>query len=130
MIRYRVFRKNCVFSQFTATPPSPTYCCKRPLKFSTQCECTVVPIGWPFFVQPIADKNSKLLRILGKKNPASCENELLNNICMGSVAANSEKNTIFLEQPVAHYNIIFLCREFSTRIILTFRNIFFPTRMA
>ena len=23
-ILYRVFRKNCVFSQFTATPPSPT----------------------------------------------------------------------------------------------------------
>ena len=23
-IRYRVFRKNCVFSLFTATPPSPT----------------------------------------------------------------------------------------------------------
>ena len=23
-IRYRMFRKNCVFSQFTATPPSPT----------------------------------------------------------------------------------------------------------
>ena len=23
-ICYRVFRKNCVFSQFTATPPSPT----------------------------------------------------------------------------------------------------------
>ena len=22
---YRVFRKNCVFSQFTATPPSPTF---------------------------------------------------------------------------------------------------------
>ena len=23
-VNYRVFRKNCVFSQFTATPPSPT----------------------------------------------------------------------------------------------------------
>ena len=41
---HSVFRKNCVFSQFTATPPSPTSL-KRPSKISTQCECTVTPIG-------------------------------------------------------------------------------------
>ena len=33
---YRRIRKNCAFSQFTATPS----------KISTQCECTVTPIGW------------------------------------------------------------------------------------
>ena len=47
------------------------HCCKRPLKLSTQCECTVTPIGWQFFVQPIAaecwrGKSGKLSRILGK----------------------------------------------------------------
>ena len=61
------------FAPFTATPPSPTLLketfkalnamrvnshshCKRPSKLSTQCECTctVTPIGWYFFVQPIA----------------------------------------------------------------------------
>ena len=32
---YRVFRKNCVCSQFTATPPSPaSLCCKRFSKLS------------------------------------------------------------------------------------------------
>ena len=51
----RVFRKISVFSQFTATPPSPTSRrCKRPSKLWTQCECTVTPIGRSFFVQPIA----------------------------------------------------------------------------
>ena len=33
------------FSQFTATPPSPTSRCKRPSKLSTQCECNFVS-GW------------------------------------------------------------------------------------
>ena len=40
---YMMFMKNCVFSQFTATPPSPT---KRPSKLLTQCKCTVTPLGW------------------------------------------------------------------------------------
>ena len=34
---YRVFRKNCVFLQFPATPPSPT---------QRNAKCTVTPIGW------------------------------------------------------------------------------------
>ena len=47
--------------------------CRRPSKLSTQCECTVSPIGWYFFVQPIAadcwrGRGGKLLRILGKKH--------------------------------------------------------------
>ena len=45
--------------------------CKRPTKLSTLCECTVTPIGWYFFVQPIAaecwrGRGGKLSRILGK----------------------------------------------------------------
>ena len=43
---YRVFRKKFVFSQFTATPPSPSSLYKRPSKLTTQCECTVISIGW------------------------------------------------------------------------------------
>ena len=45
--------------------------CKRPSKISTQCECTVTPIGCYCFVQPIAaecwrGRGGKLSRILGK----------------------------------------------------------------
>ena len=32
------------------------HCCKRSSKLSTQCKCTVTPIGWYFFVQLIAAK--------------------------------------------------------------------------
>ena len=65
---YRVFRKNCVFSQFTATPPY-LHRCKIPSKLSTQSECTVT--GWYFFVQPITaecwrGRGGKLSIILGK----------------------------------------------------------------
>ena len=56
MMMQGVQEKLCFFSQFTATPPSPTYRCKRPSKFSTQCECTVTPIDWPFPERPIAAK--------------------------------------------------------------------------
>ena len=68
---YRVFRKNCVFSQFTASPP--LYRCKRPSKLSTQCECSVTPIGWSLIVQPIAaecwrGRGGKLSRVLCKKH--------------------------------------------------------------
>ena len=43
--------------------------CKRPWKLSTQCECTVTPIGWWFFVQPIVaeywrGRGGKLSRIM------------------------------------------------------------------
>ena len=48
---YRVFIKNCVFSLCIATHPSPTYLCKGFSKLSRQCECTVIPIGWPIFGQ-------------------------------------------------------------------------------
>ena len=48
-VRYRVFIKNCVFSLCIATHPSPTYLCKGVSKLSRQCECTVIPIGWPIF---------------------------------------------------------------------------------
>ena len=46
--------------------------CKRPLKLSTQCDCTVTTIGWKLFVQPIAaacwrGRGGKLSRILEKK---------------------------------------------------------------
>ena len=40
---YRVFRRNCVFFQ-NSLQPLPR--CKRPSKLSTQCDCTVTPIGW------------------------------------------------------------------------------------
>jgi len=57
LVCYRVFRKNCVFFCFFTThcnPPKPKYHCKIPLKFLTQCVCTVTPIVWQFSVQPIA----------------------------------------------------------------------------
>ena len=65
--KYRVFRKKYVFSHFTATLPRLHIALQS---FSMQCECTVAPIGWPFFVQPIADeclrgRGVKLSRILG-----------------------------------------------------------------
>ena len=57
------------FSQFTATPLSPT--CKRPSMLSMQCNCTVILMAG-IFVQPIAaecwrGRRSKLSRILEKK---------------------------------------------------------------
>ena len=64
--------KIVVFLQFNSLQPLPRlHRCKRPSKLSTQCECTVTPIGC-FFVQPIAaecwrGRGGKLLRILGKK---------------------------------------------------------------
>ena len=46
---------------------------ERLSKLSTQSECTVTPIGWQFFVQPMAaecwrGRGGKLSRILGKKH--------------------------------------------------------------
>ena len=41
----------------TATHPSPTIRCMTFSTLSTQCECSVTPIGWafgPISVQPIA----------------------------------------------------------------------------
>ena len=38
------------FSQSTATHPSPTYCCKKSLNFSTQSKCTVTPDNNAIFV--------------------------------------------------------------------------------
>jgi len=57
--------------KFTATPPSRLHRCKRPSKLSTLCKCTVIPIGWLFYVQPIAaecwrGRTGRLSRILGK----------------------------------------------------------------
>ena len=57
-IKYRVFRKNWFFSQFTATPPSLTSLYETfkalnvaisSINLSTQCECTVYDS-----IQPIA----------------------------------------------------------------------------
>ena len=36
--------------------PSLAYIAVRDLQSSQRKECTVTPIGWPFFVQPIADE--------------------------------------------------------------------------
>ena len=65
-----MFRNNCVFHN-SLQPLPRLHDCKRPSKLSTQCKCTVTPIGWQFFVQPIAAKccrgrGGKLSRILGK----------------------------------------------------------------
>ena len=49
--------------------------CKKPSKLSTQCECTVIPIGRLFYVQPIA---------------AECWR-----------GNSRKKNTIFIEHPVS-----------------------------
>ena len=45
MDRYRVFRKNLFFHNSLQPLPRLNRC-KRPSKLSTQCECTVTPIGW------------------------------------------------------------------------------------
>ena len=44
--RYRVFRKNCFVFKNSLQPLPTLHGCKRPSKHSTQCECTVTPIGW------------------------------------------------------------------------------------
>ena len=67
-----VQEKLCFFHNSLQSLPR-LHRCKRPSKLSTQCECTVPPIGWKFFVQPIAaefwrGRGGKLLRILGKKH--------------------------------------------------------------
>ena len=43
-------KKIVFFSQFTATPFPRLHRCKRPSKLSTQCKCTVTPIGWLIFL--------------------------------------------------------------------------------
>ena len=68
----RVQEKLC-FLHNSLQPLPCLHRCKRSLKLSTQCECTVTPIGWNFFVQPIAvecwrGRGGKLSRILGKKH--------------------------------------------------------------
>ena len=60
------------FSQNSLQPLPRLQCCKRPSKLSTQCECTITPIGWLFFVQPIAaeclrGRGGKLSRMFEKK---------------------------------------------------------------
>ena len=67
----RMFGKNCVFLQFTATPPR-LHRCQRPSKLSTQCECTVNPPGWYFFVHHITaecwrGRGDKLSIFFGKE---------------------------------------------------------------
>ena len=62
-----------VFFHNSLQPLLHLHRCKRPSKLSTQCECTVTPIGWEFFVQPIEaecwwGRGGKLLRIPGKKH--------------------------------------------------------------
>ena len=74
------------FSLSDATFPSPTYRCKRFSKLSTQCECTVTPIGWPISVTPIAAEclyGREIMKILGK-------------------------NTIFPEHPVLEFSMMVL----------------------
>ena len=48
------FSGKIVFFHNSLQPLPRLHRCKRPSKLSTQCECTVTPIGWYFFVQPIA----------------------------------------------------------------------------
>ena len=48
-----MFRKKCVLHN-SLQPLPRLHFCKRPSNLSMQCECTVTPIGWQFFVQPIA----------------------------------------------------------------------------
>ena len=71
-----------VFFHNSLQPLPRLHRCKRPSKLSTQCECTVNPIGLYFFVQPIAaecwrGKGGKLSRILGKKNTKSKQESFL-----------------------------------------------------
>ena len=62
-----------VFFHNSLQPLPRLHRCKSSSKFSTESECTVTPIGWQFFVQPIAvecwrGKGGKLSRILGMKH--------------------------------------------------------------
>ena len=71
-VNYRVFRKNCVFSQFTATPPSPTSLWET-FKALNVMRVYSHSYWLVIFVQPIADKcwrgrGGKLSTILGKKH--------------------------------------------------------------
>ena len=60
-----------VFFHNSLQPLPRLHRCKRPSKLSTQCKCTVTPIGWEFFFRPIAaefcqERGGKISRILGK----------------------------------------------------------------
>ena len=77
--------KNVFFHNSLQPLPRLHRCCMRPTKLSTQCECTVTPIGWQFFVQPIAaecwlGRGGKLSRILGEKTQS-----LMNTLYMYSL---------------------------------------------
>ena len=90
--RYRVFRKNCVFSQFTATPPSPT---------SLQSS------------QSNARVQSLLLTgnyLYNQYQPSACEGSEANS------REYLEKNTIFDEHPVPEIGII--CKQIKSQLIL------------
>ena len=57
------------FFQNLLQPLPRLHCCKRPSKLSTQCECTVTPIGWePLPAECWRGRGGKLLRILGKNH--------------------------------------------------------------
>ena len=59
--------RNVIFSKSTSSHPSSTYRCKISLKFSTQCECAVTPIGRAIFCTSspvwlkILEKNTQTL---------------------------------------------------------------------
>ena len=62
-----------VFFHNSLQPLPRLHRCKSSSKLSTQSKCTVTPIDWQFFVQPIAvecwrGRGGKLSRILGMKH--------------------------------------------------------------
>ena len=66
-----VQEKLCFF-HISLQPLPRLHRCKRPIKLSKQCKCTVTPIGWQYFGQPITAQcwprsGLKTLKILGKK---------------------------------------------------------------
>ena len=67
---YRVFRKNCVFSQFTATYSPASRKATQPRK---RYQCTFTPIGCTFSVQPIAGNGKvAIFRKFLKKKSEQC----------------------------------------------------------
>ena len=82
MFSYRVFRKNCGFSQFTATPPSPTSLAVRDLQSSKQRNASVQSL---LLADNFCTTNSS--RVLARERWQNFEN-------------SREKNTMFNEHPV------------------------------
>ena len=81
-----------VFFQNSLQPLPLLHRCKRPAKLSTQCKCTVTPIGGQFFVQPIAGEGEVVIfrKFLEKKTQYSMNILYLFRKCNASRRASRQ----------------------------------------